>query len=100
VETWLRGFYDAKFVITDSFHGMAFSIIFNKPFLCCINEKRGKARFKSLAKQFGLEEQLVFSEKDFSIEKINNSIIWQFVNEQIAIKQQNSLLFLEQISIS
>jgi hypothetical protein len=100
VETWLRGFYDAKFVITDSFHGMVFSIIFNKPFLCCINEKRGKARFESLAKQFGLEEQLVSLGNDFSMEKISNPITWTFVNEQIAIKQQDSLFFLRQISLS
>ena len=28
IEKWLKGFYDAKFVLTDSFHGMVFSIIF------------------------------------------------------------------------
>lgn len=28
VEAWLRGFYDADFVITDSFHACVFSIIF------------------------------------------------------------------------
>lgn len=27
VEAWLRGFYDADFVITDSFHACVFSII-------------------------------------------------------------------------
>jgi hypothetical protein len=33
VESWLRGFYDAKFVLTDSFHGCVLSLIFNVPLL-------------------------------------------------------------------
>jgi len=48
VEKWLRGFYDAKLVITDSFHAMVFSIIFGKPFILLGNEERGNARFSSL----------------------------------------------------
>ena len=31
VEQWLRGFYDAEFVITDSFHACVFSILFSRP---------------------------------------------------------------------
>ena len=59
VENWLRGFYDAKYVITDSFHGTVFSIIFNKPFICLGNENRGSSRFNSLLGMFGLENRLV-----------------------------------------
>ena len=32
IELWLSYFRDAAFVVTDSFHGTAFSIIFNKDF--------------------------------------------------------------------
>ena len=60
VTNWIRGFMDAEFVVTDSFHGTVFSIIFNKPFLAIGNEKRGLSRFTSLLKIFGLEERLVF----------------------------------------
>ena len=48
VEDWIRGFRDAKFVITDSFHGTVFSLIFNKPFVVIGNSKRGMTRFESL----------------------------------------------------
>jgi hypothetical protein len=95
VETWLRGFYDAKFVITDSFHGMVFSIVFNVPFLCLVNEQRGGSRFTSLAKQFGLENRLIFSRKDFLVEEINKNIDWAFIDEQKAIKRNTSLNFLK-----
>lgn len=48
VEEWIRGFIDAEFVITDSFHGTVFSILFNKPFIAIANKSRGIARFNSI----------------------------------------------------
>ena len=59
VEQWLKSFIDAKIVITDSFHGVVFSIIFNKPFWVVANVNRGFARFSSLLKLFGLEDRIV-----------------------------------------
>lgn len=59
VEQWLRGFYDAEFVVTDSFHACVFSILFNKPFLVVGNQKRGLSRFISLLGTFGLEDRLI-----------------------------------------
>ena len=64
VEAWLRGFYDADFVITDSFHACVFSIIFKKQFIVIGNKERGMARFESLLKMFGLEERLVDEKVD------------------------------------
>lgn len=58
VEQWLRGFMDAKFVVTDSFHACVFSMIFNKPFICLGNKKRGMARFYSLLHMAGQEDRL------------------------------------------
>ena len=59
VTRWLRSFMDAEMVITDSFHGCVFSIIFNKPFWVVGNEYRGMARFQSLLSIFGLESRLL-----------------------------------------
>ncbi|MCQ2106154.1 MAG: polysaccharide pyruvyl transferase family protein [Fibrobacter sp.] len=59
VESWLQGFYDAKMVVTDSFHACVFSIIFNKPFIVIGNKDRGLSRFESLLKTFGLEKNMV-----------------------------------------
>lgn len=69
VETWLRGFYDAEFIITDSFHACVFSILFKKQFVVVGNEKRGMARFLSLLKMFGLENRLVEENTDITIIK-------------------------------
>lgn len=48
VPEWLAMFRDASYVVTDSFHGTVFSIIFGKEFKCIYNESRGSARFESL----------------------------------------------------
>lgn len=65
VEQWLRGFYDAEFVVTDSFHACVFSILFGKPFVVIGNKERGMARFNSLLKNFGLNERMITNIKDY-----------------------------------
>ena len=61
IQEWLASFAQADFVVTDSFHGTVFSIIFNKPFVVLPNKGRGVARFESLLKVVGLENR-IFSE--------------------------------------
>ena len=93
VEKWLRSFYDAEFVITDSFHACVFSIIFNKPFIVYGNRERGFARFESLLKIFGLEERIVTSLND--IDKIiNKPIDWETVNRKHKEWKEKSISFL------
>lgn len=60
VEQWLRGFYDADFVVTDSFHACVFSILFGKPFLAIGNSNRGMSRFESLFGMLGLKDRLLY----------------------------------------
>lgn len=77
LEQWLRGFYDADFVITDSFHACVFSIIFNKPFIVYGNINRGLSRFISLLNMFGLTERIVNNQTDLKrLENINDDIFY------------------------
>ena len=80
VEQWLRAFMDAKYIICDSFHGMVFSIIFNKPFWVIENKRRGNARFDSLLELFGLENRKIY---DTEIEKIDFSWCFAKIIEKI-----------------
>lgn len=61
MEDWLYYFKNAEMVITDSFHGSCFSIIFERPFVAIGNEKRGLERFHSLLNELGLIDKLVLS---------------------------------------
>lgn len=58
-EEWLASFRDAEFVVTDSFHGTVFAIIFGKPFVVVNNSDRGSSRFDTLLDLFGLQHHLV-----------------------------------------
>lgn len=86
VTSWLRAFMDAEMTIVDSFHGMVFSIIFNKPFWVIANVNRGMSRFTSLLKIFHLEDRLLDA-KQLQEVNINRPINWSSVN---AILQQKS----------
>lgn len=96
VTQWLRGFMDAEYVVTDSFHGVAFSIIFNIPFIAIGNHGRGLARFTSILKMFGLEQRLIFSSTELSSELINQPIDFATVNQLKTEKQQIATAFLKQ----
>lgn len=82
VETWLRGFEDADFVVTDSFHACVFSILFKKQFVVVGNKKRGNARFNSLLKMFGLEDRLVDESTNLiRLKSINYDEVYKKYNE-------------------
>ena len=74
MEEWLGTFRDAQFVLTDSFHGSVFSIIFGTPFAVIDNPSRGTARIRSLLKLFDLEHHLITNSTELdSINRFNHS---------------------------
>lgn len=86
VTTWLRAFMDAEMTIVDSFHGMVFSIIFNKPFWVIGNANRGMSRFTSLLKVFHLEDRLLDANQLQEVD-INRPIDWSSVNSILEQKR-------------
>lgn len=93
VTTWLRSFMDAEMTIVDSFHGMVFSIIFNKPFWVIGNAHRGMTRFTSLLKIFKLENRLIDVDSLNDVD-INEPIDWQNVNVILQQKREQSTQLL------
>lgn len=100
VYEWIKAFDDAKTVITDSFHGCVFSIIFNKPFWVFVNNSRGSARIESLLGMFGLEDRII-NIHDFDIDKFGNyqPIDWKRVNYIKKNKQKESVEFLTKVLV-
>lgn len=94
VSDWLSGFYNAKYVVTDSFHGTAFSILFNKPFIALGNVERGMSRFTSLLKLFGLESRLVTSLEQLKQGVLNETIDYEKVNTLLEVERSKSINFL------
>ena len=94
VTKWLRAFMDAEMVITDSFHGCVFSIIFNKPFWVIANKQRGLARFESLLSLFDLESRIVSDDQNNHL-NWSEDIDWNSVNNKRKKLQNKSLDFLK-----
>lgn len=94
LKNWLAGFRDADFIVTDSFHGMLFSVIFNKQFLIIGNEKRGLARFYSFLRLINLEHRLITSKNPFKESLLNEKINFLEVNEKINSNKNKATDFL------
>lgn len=91
VEKWLRGFYDANIVVTDSFHACVFSILFRKPFVVVLNKERGASRIDSLLGYFGLTDRIVSN----ASETINlPDIDYDSVYEKLEMMRRKSTDFL------
>lgn len=98
---WIRGFQDANFVVTDSFHGTVFSILHNVPFVVIGNIERGLSRFQSLLKLFGLEDRLITDVDPIKIEYFTDKKIdWARVNKILDKEREKSLEFLKTVSYS
>lgn len=88
-------FKNAEYVVTNSFHGTAFSLIYNKKFYIPINDelKKGKAlheRVLSITKKLDAENALVSTSnlelKELDLEKIQN---------KLSVERKKSLSFLK-----
>jgi hypothetical protein len=94
---WLRGIQEAAFVITDSFHGTIFSILFNVPFVTIANPERGLARFSSLLKMFHLEDRLLTEPSWNAMESASfGNIDWNDVNTILFRERSKAVDFLQE----
>lgn len=82
--------YNADYVITNTFHGSVFSLIFNKQFIDFGNDK---IKVKELLEQFGLTERLADETADFSF-MFEKYVDYGEVNKKIANLREHSLNYL------
>ncbi|MBR5195543.1 MAG: polysaccharide pyruvyl transferase family protein [Akkermansia sp.] len=97
VAQWLRAIRDSEYLITDSFHGCVFAIIFNKAFVCLGNERRGNARFDTLLGTFGLEDRMVTNPTTAAVlHALHATIDWYRVNEIHDAERERGIHFLKE----
>lgn len=99
VEAWLGGIHDARALITDSFHGCVFAILFHVPFVAVPNPRRGAERFKSLLGQFGLQHRMITETEDDLQKKVeqmlSDPIDWVSVDSLIAGERVRAWQYLD-----
>ena len=63
---WLNEIHNSDYVITDSFHGVAFCLLFKKHFFVLCADERKFTRIASLLDKVGLSERRVHSLEDLN----------------------------------
>lgn len=95
VPQWLGRIAAADFVVTDSYHGTIFSIIFGKPFVTLVNKARGQDRFTSLFPALGLGGRLVTDPAGFRPGDLPEMPDAATLRARLAVMQAHSMGFLE-----
>ena len=95
MDEFLSLVYGAKAVVTNSFHGVAFSIIFQKDMYILKRYHdllEGDCRFKHITDLCGIEDRLISTKEDILATK---DINWKEVNNRLSVERDKSLLYLE-----
>ena len=86
---WISLIRDAEIVVTDSFHGSAFSILYNKNFYVCITD--AATRIYNLLNLFKLEDRICNDNTQLDLTK---KIEWEIVNTKLADERSKSIAIL------
>lgn len=93
-DQFLNLMLNASFIVVSSFHGTAFSINFNKPFIT-VSPKKFNSRIQSLLRITGLDSRLV-TDNTRSLDSFGN-INYDIVNEKLDIERKKSINILSQM---
>ena len=94
VQDWISLMYNAKYVITNSFHGMVFSIIFRKKFLVLPlsgSSKMTNERIYNVTSELGLEKRIYSG----SLQEVFNTINYSIAEKRI----KNNKIILDNLMI-
>ena len=98
IPEWLSSIQRSEFILTDSFHGTVFAIIFQRPFIVLQRDGgvNGRTvRIIHLLKALGLEARLVAKNDPQLIRALFNATIdWDGVNRRICEMRSSSIGFV------
>jgi len=97
VPIWLRKIKNAELVITDSLHGVCFSIIFEKQFIAYMpNENGTLTRIVSLLGQLGISDRLISNVDEKNVDDLlKKNIDYSRVNMLLEKMREDSMDFLK-----
>lgn len=84
---------NSTYFITDSFHGTAFALNFNRQFIEILPNNKTGARNQSILQLTGLQDRIVLNYNDFSI--ADRMIKYDSVNAIIEKERKNSITILD-----
>ncbi len=90
-ETFVKLVKNAFSVVTNSFHGLSFSVIYNTPFHFFARSGKGNSRMTNLLSDLNLSDRMIQSES-----LISNEINYKEANDFITSKRKESIDFIKQ----
>ncbi len=88
--------YSAKFVLTNSFHGTAFSVLFNKQFITLPDTKKS-ARMVEFLENCGLEKRICWRSEDITNDLISKPIEYTQANSVLKEMKNSSIQCLQEM---
>jgi exopolysaccharide biosynthesis predicted pyruvyltransferase EpsI len=86
----------ADYVVTDSFHGTAFSVNFGIPFLTVVSSKnKSNSRMESLLDVVGLSDRLITDDSDMDSVEYETPIDLKVVGQRLESARNKSIDFLK-----
>lgn len=100
VAQWLHRIAGARFVVTNSFHGTVFAILFQRPFIVTLLSGRMadmNERVLSLLQLLGLEDRAIFPDRiERACRLSQQPVDWATVDRRLQDMRRSSLHYLEQ----
>lgn len=95
VQDFLSLLLNAEFVLSDSFHATAFSLIFHKKFLTVVPDKVG-TRIESISHLFSVEDRIIKwdDDKDYLL-IINNEIDYERIDKIVASERKKAFEYID-----
>lgn len=95
-EEWLGYINCAEYVVTNSFHGTVFSILFGKKFFSEVSTKvnPSTSRLMSLLEMFNLEDRII---ENYSYEILKKELDLEMINEKQFHQKEKANIFLRKV---
>lgn len=94
-EEWIRSIAKSSFVITPSFHGLAFSLIYKKQFIIVAEDLKKTVRITDLLEQLGLSDRFFTNVDDvLKSNVLNTPIDYTIVSNKLEKLRKKSIDFL------
>lgn len=93
---WISRIYNSDYIVTDSYHGLLFSIIFKKQFVVYDRSAGGSERYNSILELLGIKDRLFHKEDNVEnvVTKLKEKIDYEAVEEKLDVFRNLSLEYL------
>lgn len=98
IEEWVGAIKNSSRVVTNSFHGMVFAILYHVPFIVVLPEVCNEGmndRFFTLLRNLGIDDRIV-AECDMDTTLMNRPINWESVDARMQNLKKQGLNFLRE----